>query len=289
MGDIRKKYNLPILLDEADEVVKEMVVKGALRTYVKNFYTFGRPILARMYKIDKGENGQRYMAGIIFDTFAGKTAKEFKDIKSSKYRNLSLINLAFYCNYLQGVFSDLVVYHKDHKDVTINTFEARVTNYGNFMRSLKIKPNIYVDKSMANQTDYKESIDIYRYYDYFNPNKVQDLVNQTIVENIFKNPENFEAPFKIDLEYIKNNNYFDKRKDQYFNYGKYPKEIEKMEMAYQNYLKHHDLTVKSDIIHSQDKNNYINLKDLSIEELIALDEKKDYDEDYVIYDDLEQL
>lgn len=275
MVDIKKKYNLPLNLNDADDNVKEMVVKGALRTYVKNFYEFGRPILAKMYKIDKGENGQRFMSSVLFDSFAGQYASNFNNLKPSKYRNLSLVNLAFYCNYLQGVFSDLVGYHKEHNNVTINTFEARVKHYGNFMRSQKIRPYVTVAKDMANQTDYKESLAIYEHYLILNSRKVQDLINNMVKETIFKNPLDFEAPFVIDLDYMKNNNYFDKRKDQFFNLERYPKEIEKMEQMYQDYLKQNGLSNKQE-----------DYRDLPAKELINLDEKS-YDEDYVIYDELE--
>lgn len=288
MGDIRKKYSLPMNLEEADEKVKEMVVKGALRTYVKNFYEFGRPILAKMYKIDKGENGQRFISSIIFNTFAGNKSVEFKDAKPSKYRNLSLVNLAFYCNYLQSIFTDLVDYYKEHKDVSVNTFEARITNYGNFMRSLRIKPNICMDKSMANQTDYKESMDIYTWYDQLNSKRVQDLINSLIKEKIFAKPDEFESPFTIDLEFMKNNDYFDRRKEQYFNYAKYPKEIEKLEEMYKQYLYENGLAVNAPDCKRKEVSEFEeNWKNLSAKELINLDESKAVDEEYTIYDDLE--
>ena len=280
MADITKKYNLPSLLDDADDEVKEMVIKGALRTYVNNFYHFGRPIIAKMYKIDKGEQGQRYMSSLIFNEFAGDKASLFKEIKPSKYRNLSLINLAFYCNYLQGIFYDLVTYHKSNPNVNINTFEKRVKEYAKFMRSWRIKPNIYVDKSMASVTDYKESLKIYERYSILNSSKIQELINEDLKNRIFSHPEMFDMPFVIDLDQLRNNNYFDKRKDQYFNYSRYPKEIEKMEEFYKEYLFNKGVS-----LNNPSKKDW---RELSSEELINLEEKN-YDEDYVIYDELEML
>lgn len=280
MGDIRKKYNLPLMLEDADENVKRMVLKGALRQYVLNFYHYGRPILAKMYHIDGGEKGQRYMSNLIFNEFAGDKASDFRDIKPSKYRNLSLLNLAFYCNYLQGVFCDLVYYRKQNDNVTINTFEKRVKEYGKFMRGWKIKPNVSVDKTMTNQTDFKESLKIYEMYDIINSTKVQDFINDCLKANIFSSNE-FDMPFVIDLNYLKNNNYFDRRKDQYFNYSKYPKEIEKMEQFYKEYLYNNGVSLSKP--NGQNEQNW---RDLPSEQLINMQEK-DYDEDYVIYDELE--
>lgn len=232
-----QKQELPLVIEDLDKEIQNLVCVGAMRRFITNFYKFGVNIIIKKYGIDDREQGHRYVCSTLFDAFASANASEFKNLKRAKHRYLDFIPLCYYAVYLQGVFNHLTQYQKIHGKVSPSSFERLVENFAYNFRQRAGQIVVHASDTNAKDKYDKITKELYDRYDLINSDKVQTLVDKTLRENIYVNPELFNAPFILDLEGMKNNGYFDKRKLTYYNYEIYPDLQREDEREYQEYRK----------------------------------------------------
>lgn len=164
MGNINKKYNIVEDLLQADNTVKTMVLKGALRNYIKRFYDVDVNKIIKEFGVDRRETGHRFVNGLVFNEFVGEKASLFESKKLTKYTYLNINTLIYYSAYLKGLSFDLTQYAQTNPNADVNCLEKRIKEFAKYFKTANKIYDCTPNDKMANVTLYKESLDMYNHY-----------------------------------------------------------------------------------------------------------------------------
>lgn len=201
-----KKY-LPTKLEECNEDQKKLVYYGALRDYLQTFYKIGMSKITDKFNMDNGKIGRSYISGKLFKGFAGENYKLFEECTNSKYKNLKLLNLAYYAEYIRTFYvkcyfftrkNDLTMYQLD------KIIDSHIVEFKDRYPSLNVIPC----KNVAKESFDKNAKMIYDSVkdDYFN---IECELNEYLKGELEKNKKFGEYSLHFNLTDFDSNTFED--------------------------------------------------------------------------------